>query len=245
MGFPRQEYRSGVIRQKYVSIHLAGAKLDRGYKGAEPTDSWASGTLSPILINIPSKSTFLEEDSTEVTKSEHESRSVVSNSLWPYGLYSSWNSLGQNFLEWVAFPFSRGSSQPRDRTRSPTLQVESLPAEPQGKPKHTGVGSLSLLQQIFLTQESNQDLLHCRQILYPLRYQESPATEVTKAMADACWCMAKPIQYCKVKKNNNNKIKKKFFKLFSKKKFPMEKWLWTILQITLQSWKFTVHVCIL
>ena len=41
-------------------------------------------------------------------------------------------------------------------------------------------------QQIFLTQESNQDLLHCRQILYPLRYQESPVTEVTKAMADAC-----------------------------------------------------------
>ena len=32
-------------------------------------------------------------------------------------------------LEWVAFPFSRGSSQPR----SLALQVDSLPAEPQGK----------------------------------------------------------------------------------------------------------------
>ena len=31
----------------------------------------------------------------------------------------------------------------------------SLPAEPQGKPKNTGVGSLSLLQRIFLTQELN------------------------------------------------------------------------------------------
>ena len=31
--------------------------------------------------------------------------------------------------------FSRGCSQPRDRTRSPTLQVDSLPAEPPGKPK--------------------------------------------------------------------------------------------------------------
>ena len=29
--------------------------------------------------------------------------------------------------------------------RSPTLQVDSLPAEPPGKPKNTGVGSLSLL----------------------------------------------------------------------------------------------------
>ena len=71
-------------------------------------------------------------------------------------------------LGWVASPFSRGSSQPRDLTRSPTLQVDSLPVEPQGKPKNTGVGSLSLLQQIFPTQESNQGLLHCRQLLYQL-----------------------------------------------------------------------------
>ena len=63
-----------------------------------------------------------------------ESRSGVSSSLWLLGLYSPWNSLGQN----------------------------------------TGVGSLSFLQQIFLTQELNQGLLHCRWILYQLRYQGSP-----------------------------------------------------------------------
>ena len=51
------------------------------------------------------------------------------------------------------------------------LQVDSLPAEPQEKPKNTGVDSLSLLQWIFLTQELNQGLLHCRQILYQLSYQ--------------------------------------------------------------------------
>ena len=33
------------------------------------------------------------------------------------------------------------------------MQADSLPAEPQGKPKNTGVGSLCLLQQIFPTQE--------------------------------------------------------------------------------------------
>ena len=38
---------------------------------------------------------------------------------------------------------------------SPAWQVASLPAEPQGKPKYTEVGSLSLLQQIFPTQGSN------------------------------------------------------------------------------------------
>ena len=58
--------------------------------------------------------------------------------------------------------------------RSPSLQADSLPAEPQGKPKNTGVGSLSLLQQIFLTQELNWGLLHHRRILYQLSYQGSP-----------------------------------------------------------------------
>ena len=37
--------------------------------------------------------------------------------------------------------------------RSPAFWADSLPAEPQGKPKNTGVGSLSLLQWIFPTQE--------------------------------------------------------------------------------------------
>ena len=40
------------------------------------------------------------------------------------------------------------------------------------KPKNTGVGSLSFLQQIFQTQELNQGLLHCKWILYQLIYQE-------------------------------------------------------------------------
>ena len=48
---------------------------------------------------------------------------------------------------------------------TPPSQAGSLPAEPQGKHKNTGVGSLPLLQVIFLTQESNQGLLHCRWIL--------------------------------------------------------------------------------
>ena len=49
-------------------------------------------------------------------------------------------------LEWVAISFSRGSSQPREEPRSPSLQEDSSPSEPLGKPKNTGVGSLSLLQ---------------------------------------------------------------------------------------------------
>ena len=91
----------------------------------------------------------------ESEKKESESLSVVSNSLRPQGLYSQWNSPGQNngvgsccllqgifpihgsnpgpphcmqilyqlshqeslrILEWVAYPFSRGSSRPRNWT---------------------------------------------------------------------------------------------------------------------------------
>ena len=77
--------------------------------------------------------------------------------------------LQARILEGVAFPFSRGSSQPGVEPKSPTLQVDSLTAELQGKPKNTGVGS-PLLQQFFLTQESNWGLLHCRRILYLLSY---------------------------------------------------------------------------
>ena len=40
--------------------------------------------------------------------------------------------------------------------------------------QNTGEGSLSLLQGIFPTQELNWGLLHCRQILYQLSYQENP-----------------------------------------------------------------------
>ena len=59
--------------------------------------------------------------------------------------------LQARILECVTFPFSR-SSQPRDQTHVSRIAADSLPAEPPGKPKSTGVGSLSLLRQIFLTQ---------------------------------------------------------------------------------------------
>ena len=63
---------------------------------------------------------------------------------------------------------------PGIKPRCPALQADSLPAEPQGKPKNTGVGSLPPLQGNFPTQESNRGLQHCRQILYQLSYPGSP-----------------------------------------------------------------------
>ena len=102
-----------------------------------------------------------------------ESCSIVSDSLRPHGLYSPWNSLGQNtgvgslsllqgifptqglnpglphcrwilyqlshkrsprILEWVAYPFSSGSSCPRNWTRASCIAGDSLPTELSGKP---------------------------------------------------------------------------------------------------------------
>ena len=70
-------------------------------------------------------------------ESESESHSVMSDSLRPHGLYSLpgcsvHGILQARLLQWVAFPFSKGSFQPGDRTRSPAWQADSLPAEPQG-----------------------------------------------------------------------------------------------------------------
>ena len=81
--------------------------------------------------------------------------------------------LQARILEWVAMPSSREPSNPGIKPRSLALQVDSLLSELPGKPKNTGVGSLSLLQGIFLTQESTGGLLHYRQILYLVSYQEA------------------------------------------------------------------------
>ena len=84
--------------------------------------------------------------------------------------------LQARILEWVAFPFSRESSKPR----SSALQADSSSVESSGKPKNTGVGSLSLLQWIFSIQELNRGLLHCRQTLYQLSYQFSSVQSLSR-----------------------------------------------------------------
>ena len=66
----------------------------------------------------------------ELFISGSESRSVVSHSLWPHGLYSPWNTPGWN----MGVPSPGDLPNPGMEPRSPTLQAGSLPAEPQRKP---------------------------------------------------------------------------------------------------------------
>ena len=86
--------------------------------------------------------------------------------------YTIHGILQARILEWVAFPFSRVTSQPRDQTQVSRIAgrffTSGATREVQGN------WSESLLQHIFQIQESNWGLLHCRQIRYQLSSQGSP-----------------------------------------------------------------------
>ena len=83
-------------------------------------------------------------------------------------LYQLSHKGSQGYWSGWSIPSPVDLPNPEIEPWSPALQVDSLPAEPQGKPKNTGVGSLFLLQRIFPTQELNWGLLHYRRILYQL-----------------------------------------------------------------------------
>ena len=102
----------------------------------------------------------IDPQADEVTwQIERESHSVMSDSL-QFSRPEYWS--GWSFSSPGDLP------NPGIEPSPPALQADSLPAEPQGKPKNTGVGRLSVLQEICLTRESNGVLLHCRQILHQL-----------------------------------------------------------------------------
>ena len=79
--------------------------------------------------------------------------------------------------DWSGLPCSPPGNLPNPgiESRSPALQADSLPCKPPWKPKSTRVGILSHLQGIFLTQESNQGLLHCRWIFLPAKLPGKPS----------------------------------------------------------------------
>ena len=64
---------------------------------------------------------------------ESENHLVVSTSLRPHGLYSPW-ILPARILEWVSFPFSRGSFQPRSNPGLPYCRRILYQLSHQGSP---------------------------------------------------------------------------------------------------------------
>ena len=115
---------------------------------------------------------FFLEHGSHFSYCKSESRSVMSDFVTPQTVQSMEFSRPE-YLSGQPFPSPGDLPNPGIKPRSHALQVDSLPAEAQVKPKNTGMGSLSLLQLIFPTQELNQGLLHCRWILDQQSYQGS------------------------------------------------------------------------
>ena len=92
-------------------------------------------------------------------------------------LYQLSHKGSPRILEWIAYPFFRGSSQPSDRIGVSCIAGRLFTSwanrEANSPGQNTGVSSLSLLQRIFPIQGSNWGLPHCRQILYYLSLQGS------------------------------------------------------------------------
>ena len=61
---------------------------------------------------------------------------------------------------------------------TPWTVAHQVPLSMDSPGKHTGIGSHSLLQGIFLTQGLNLGLLHCRQILYHPSHGGSPHVQI-------------------------------------------------------------------
>ena len=161
--------------------------MDQGLKKGE--NLWDLGLLGKEFLDDAKSMIHKREETDKLdlikiksfysVRSGSVSQSVMSDFLetpWTVALQAPLSMELSRQDYWSGLPFSPPGDLPNPGTepKSPALQADSLLSQPPGKPRNTGVGCLSLLQGIFLTQESNQGLLHCKQILYQLSHQGSP-----------------------------------------------------------------------
>ena len=151
IGFSRQEYWSGV---PLPSLILEGRHIQMPF--TTPIHLYIKFPNRALNQSLETAVFSCPDQLLTIRLPESESCPVMSDSLWPHGLYSPWNSLGQNTgvgslsllqgifptqglnpgllpcrqilyqlshqgsprrLEWVPYPFSSGSPQPRNWTR--------------------------------------------------------------------------------------------------------------------------------
>ena len=145
-------------RPQPMRPQLLGATV---YPASTGTSRAFSRLILTLLRGRQSRDPRFTDEDTEVLRGEpsvpkshsgkSESRSVVSDSLRPHGLYSPWKSPGQN----------------------------------------TGVGSLSLLQGIFLIQGSNLGFPYWRQTVYHLNHQH--LSQSISSVAQSCPTLCDPM----------------------------------------------------
>ena len=133
------------------------------------------------------------------------SHSVVSDSLWPYGLYSPWNSPGQNtghsvfpFREWEPFASPGDLPNPGIKPRSPTLQMDSLPAEPLEKPHFlTHLHTRSIWLQILMS------IIQAPVVLYGCESWNIKKDQHQRIDAFKLWCWRKLFRVCWTARRSN------------------------------------------
>ena len=116
----------------------------------------ASTGFSGVHVGIQKKTELVlgrTQTSPGNERSQNDFQLAASFIHWECG---PWNSSGQNTGGRSLSLLQGNLPHPGIEPRSPALQVDSLPAEPPGKPKNTGEGSLSLLQGTSPAQESNR-----------------------------------------------------------------------------------------
>jgi len=149
IGFSRQEYWSGFSRQDFPGIAFSiGIHISLPF---EPTSYLPPLDAEP-LFEFP----------------EPYSKSLLAI-YFTHGNVSFHVTLSNPFLTWSEEKWSESHS-----VMSNSLQPYGLYSPRNSPGQNTGVGSLSLLQEIFPTQGSNPGLPHFRQILYQLSQKESP-----------------------------------------------------------------------
>ena len=79
----------------------------------------------------------------------------------PARLCCPWGFSRQEYWSGLPCPPPGHLPDPGIEPGSPALQADSLPSEPPGRPKNTGMCNLSLLQGNFSTSELNRGLFHC------------------------------------------------------------------------------------
>ena len=129
----------GDCSHEFKGYLLLGRKADKPRQHIKKHRHYfADKGLSSQSYNFPSSHVWMWE--LDYKESESESHSVVSDPLWPYRLYSPWNSPGQNtvvgscsLLQGI-LPSPGDLPNPGIKSRSPALQADSLPTELSGKP---------------------------------------------------------------------------------------------------------------
>ena len=107
-------------------------------------------------------------------------------------------------LEWVAISFSREYSWPRNQTRSPALQADSLPSEPPGKSTTLNDPTIPLLDihpEEIIIEKDTRILMFTAELFTITKTWKQPRCPSTDERINKLWYMYTMGYYLDIKRN--------------------------------------------